>query len=92
MLLQICKLCGYSPIVAVVGSSHKVSLCTSLGADVVIDKSHCADGDIWPEVRKASPGGYIAVFDATGVETLSESYGNLSQCGRLSHFFSLLLS
>lgn len=87
MLLQICKICGYSPIVAVVGSSHKVDLCRSLGADVVIDKSQCVDGDIWPEVKKASPGGYIAVFDATGVETLSESYSSLSQCGRFIFIF-----
>jgi synaptic vesicle membrane protein VAT-1 len=82
MLLQICKLCGYSPIVAVVGSSHKVAFCSQLGADIVIDKSQCPHGDIWPEVKRASPGGYIAVFDATGVETLAESYNHLAQCGR----------
>jgi synaptic vesicle membrane protein VAT-1 len=82
MLLQICKLCGYSPIVAVVGSSHKVAFCSELGADIVIDKSQCPHGDIWTEVKRASPGGYIAVFDATGVETLSQSYNHLAQCGR----------
>lgn len=83
MLIQISKLCGYSPIVAVVGSSHKVSLCYELGADIVIDKSKFKDGNIWSEVKKSSPKGYIAIFDATGIETLSHSYNNLTQCGRL---------
>lgn len=82
MLIQVCKLCGYSPVVAVVGAAHKVAVCRELGADVVICKSQCAGGDIWPAVREASPGGYIAVFDATGVDTLSKSYDHLSQCGR----------
>lgn len=82
MLVQVCKLCGYSPIVAVVGAPHKVQLCRDLGADTVIDRSACRGGDIWPAVRKASPEGYIAVFDATGVDTLAQSYAHLSQCGR----------
>jgi NADPH:quinone reductase-like Zn-dependent oxidoreductase len=85
MLIQICKLCGYSPIVAVVGSQHKVSLCRDLGADIVIDKSKCKDGNIWSDATKASPSGYIAIFDATGVETLAESYSHLAQCGRFSN-------
>eukprot|EP00602_Paraphysomonas_sp_CaronLab_P001599 CAMPEP_0185032168 /NCGR_PEP_ID=MMETSP1103-20130426/20067_1 /TAXON_ID=36769 /ORGANISM="Paraphysomonas bandaiensis, Strain Caron Lab Isolate" /LENGTH=356 /DNA_ID=CAMNT_0027567963 /DNA_START=230 /DNA_END=1300 /DNA_ORIENTATION=- len=83
MLLQVCKLCGFSPIVAVVGSAHKVSVCRELGADVVIDRSSCAGGDIWPAVHQASTGGYVAVFDATGVDTLAKSYEHLAQCGRL---------
>jgi NADPH:quinone reductase-like Zn-dependent oxidoreductase len=84
MLIQICKLCGYSPIVAVVGSSHKVEICKQLGADVVIDKSECVrrGKTIWDEAKRAVPVGYISIFDATGVETLQESYDHLSQCGR----------
>jgi synaptic vesicle membrane protein VAT-1 len=82
MLIQICKICGFSPIVAVVGASHKVAVCEDLGADVVVDKSRCPGGYIWGAVERASPKGYIAVFDATGVETLAQSYSHLTQCGR----------
>jgi NADPH:quinone reductase-like Zn-dependent oxidoreductase len=42
-----CKIAGYKPIVAVVGSRHKVEYCKKLGADNVIDKSSC---DLWSEV------------------------------------------
>ena len=31
MLIQMCKLQGYSPVVAVIGSSHKISYCVELG-------------------------------------------------------------
>ena len=34
LLIQICKARGYSPIVAVVGRSDKVSHCTELGANL----------------------------------------------------------
>lgn len=78
--------------VAVVGSSHKVAFCSELGADIVIDKSQCPHGDIWTEVKRASPGGYIAVFDATGVETLTQSYNHLAQCGRSPPLLFLLLT
>jgi NADPH:quinone reductase-like Zn-dependent oxidoreductase len=81
MLLQILKLQGFSPIVAVVGRSHKKAYCQSLGADFVIDKS--AVKDIWAEARKLSPGGFAAIFDANGLETLQSSYDNLSMCGTL---------
>mmetsp|Transcript_23136 Transcript_23136/g.23348 ORF Transcript_23136/g.23348 Transcript_23136/m.23348 type:complete len:430 (-) Transcript_23136:163-1452(-) len=80
MLIQICKLCGYSPIVGVVGSSHKIETCQLLGADVVIDKSK---ESLKKTLDRVSPEGYIAVFDANGVETLQDSYHRLSRCGRL---------
>jgi len=80
MLIQVCKLCGCHPIVAVVGSSHKVALCHTLGADIVIDKS--TEG-LWAAAEESSPDGYIAVFDANGVATLQASYDHLAMCGRL---------
>lgn len=80
MLIQMCKRLGYHPIVAVVGSSHKIALCKELGADHVIDKSNT---DLWKEAEKISPVGYVAVFDANGVSTMSDSYEHLSKCGRL---------
>lgn len=63
-----------------VGSSHKVAFCKNLGADYVIDKS-CSN--LWAEAKSISPDGYVAIFDANGVDTLSESYEHLSRCGRL---------
>lgn len=80
MLVQMLKELGYHPIVGVVGSSHKVQFCKSLGADYVIDKS-CSN--LWAEAKKISPDGYAAIFDANGVDTLSDSYEHLSRCGRL---------
>jgi D-arabinose 1-dehydrogenase-like Zn-dependent alcohol dehydrogenase len=35
-LIQMCKLCGFGPVVAVVGSSHKIDFCKQLGAYFVI--------------------------------------------------------
>lgn len=81
LLIQICKARGYSPIVAVVGSSHKVSHCTELGADFVIDKS--IEKNMWVKAEEYSAHGYCAIFDANGVETLKQSYEHLDACGAL---------
>lgn len=80
MLIQMCKLCGYYPIVAVVGSSHKIQTCLNLGADYVIDKS---SSDLWRRTREIAPDGFVGIFDANGVDTLSQSYNMLCRCGRL---------
>jgi len=81
MLIQMCKARGFSPIVAVVGGTHKIEFCRDLGADVVIDKSKSKD--LWKEVSAASPSGYVAIFDANGVETISQSYEHLARCGKI---------
>ena len=83
MLVQMCRLVGYSPIVGVVGSSHKVDICRSLGADFVIDKEHISSSTLWNTIQDISPSGFAAIFDANGVSTLAESYAHLSRCGRL---------
>jgi synaptic vesicle membrane protein VAT-1 len=80
-ILQMCKAAGFYPVVAVVGSSHKVSYCSSLGADFVIDKS--TSRNLWAEARSISPDGYSAIFDANGVETIEDSYEHLTRCGKL---------
>eukprot|EP01041_Mallomonas_annulata_P000394 gene394-716_t len=80
MLIQMCKLRGFSPVIAVVGSSHKVDTCKKLGADAVVDKSK---ENLWKALDKHSPSGYVAIFDANGVETLQDSYNRLTRCGRL---------
>ena len=81
MLIQICKLRGYSPIVAVVGSAHKVNFCRNLGADFVIDKSSCSN--FWKRAREVCPNLFTAIFDANGVESIEHSYQHLSQCGTI---------
>jgi NADPH:quinone reductase-like Zn-dependent oxidoreductase len=84
-LIQICKLAGYSPIVSVVGSTHKVNICKRLGATIVIDKSKLSgQSSLNDKIMEASDHlGYIAIFDANGVETIQQSYDQLTQCGRL---------
>jgi NADPH:quinone reductase-like Zn-dependent oxidoreductase len=67
-------------VVAVVGAAHKVAAAERAGAHHVIDKSSTP---LWPAVRAAAPDGYDAVFDANGVETLSDSYAALRPTGRL---------
>jgi len=80
MLVQMSKHLGFSPIVGVVGRPQKVQAAKDLGCDVVIDRS---SQDLWHEVEKASSNGYSAVMDASGVQTLLESYKHLAIGGRL---------
>ena len=57
MLLQILKIQKYFPIVAIVGSSHKIDVCKKLGADYVIDKSERKYKNskklLWNDISKA---------------------------------------
>ena len=80
MLVQMAKLCGCAPVVAVVGAPHKVAACIELGADVVIDKSQ---RELWEGAEAAAPEGFAAIFDANGVATLQGSYRHLAQTGTL---------
>ena len=67
-------------VVGVVGASHKVPVCETLGAHAVIDKSR---QDLWREARRLAPDGFDVVLDANGVETLQKSYEHLTPGGRL---------
>lgn len=78
-LTQICKLAG-SDVMGVVGAPHKVEIVKSLGANTVIDKS---TQNLWDEAEKFAPGGFDIIFDANGVETLSQSYQHLRAGGKL---------
>ena len=82
MLVQMAKNLGCAPVVGVVGSSHKVDACRTIGADVVIDKSATGE-ELWHAAEQAAPAGYAAIFDANGVATLAESYAHLAQTGTL---------
>jgi NADPH:quinone reductase-like Zn-dependent oxidoreductase len=84
MLIQMSKLLGLSPVVGVVGRSAKVEEAKRLGCDVVIDKS--ATRNMWNEIAAASPSGYAAVMDSSGVDTLQQSYDHLAMTGRLIVF------
>ena len=46
----------------------------------MIDKS---TQDLWTTASDLTVGGYKAIFDANGVETLQQSYNNLAPGGRL---------
>jgi NADPH:quinone reductase-like Zn-dependent oxidoreductase len=80
MLIQICKIAGYHPIVAVVGNISKAEYCKKLGADHVVVKS---EKNWWKKIENISSDGYTAIFDANGLDTLFASYLHLSRSGRL---------
>lgn len=78
-LVQLAKIRGCE-VVGVVGASHKVDTCKSLGADQVIDKS---TQDLWAEAERFAPDGYDVICDANGVATLKDSYEHLRRAGKL---------
>lgn len=78
-ILQLGRLAGARTI-GVVGAAHKVDHARAMGASEVIDKS---SRELWPESERLAPGGFDAVFDANGVETLKQSYEHLAPTGRL---------
>jgi len=84
MLVQMSKLLGLGPVVGVVGRTAKVEAAKALGCDVVIDKS--TTPDLWGSAEEASPDGYAAIMDSSGVATLTESYEHLAPTGRLIVF------
>ena len=63
MLIQMCRILGYTNIVAVVGRPSKAEYCRTLGATHVIVKS---TSDLWKEAEKISTEGYVTIFDANG--------------------------
>jgi NADPH:quinone reductase-like Zn-dependent oxidoreductase len=78
-LLQLARLAGVRAI-GVVGAPHKVKHAKAMGAAAVIDRSR---DDLWSEAKRLAPEGFHAVFDATGVATLAQSYAHLAPTGRL---------
>jgi NADPH:quinone reductase-like Zn-dependent oxidoreductase len=78
-LVELAILAG-ATVVGVVGSPAKVEAARSLGAHVVVDRS----SERWERAaRGSSPGGFDAVFDASGPDTLRKSYALLAPTGRL---------
>jgi NADPH:quinone reductase-like Zn-dependent oxidoreductase len=83
LLVQMSKVLGLSPIVGVVGRTSKVEAAKALGCDVVIDKSQ---EDLWESAKAASPNGYAAIMESSGIATLQNSYDHLAFTGRLVVF------
>ncbi|MBM4361241.1 MAG: alcohol dehydrogenase catalytic domain-containing protein, partial [Deltaproteobacteria bacterium] len=54
-------------VTGVVGAGHKVGAVRAAGALHVVDRSA---EPLWPAVERAAPGGFHAVLDANGVDTL----------------------
>ncbi len=78
-LVQLAKR-ARTTVVGVVSAPHKVEIARAQGADVVIDTSV---DPLWPAAERAAPGGFHAIFDANGAETLGEGYRHLAPMGRL---------
>jgi NADPH:quinone reductase-like Zn-dependent oxidoreductase len=87
-LVQLAKLAG-CPTIGVVGSPHKLAYASTLGCDVLIDKSR---EDLWRAVEQEAPEGVDVACDAIGPATLRESYRHLRPTGRLiTYGFSSML-
>jgi len=78
-LLQLCKHAGWATI-GVVGSSHKVAVARSMGADVVIDKSR---EPLWERVSQIAPEGLDVILDGNGRTTLKDGIKHLKPAGKL---------
>jgi len=90
MLVQLLKI-KKCIVIGIVGSSHKVEFCKSLGTDFVIDKSKqplwltaleyaASVEDLLTGKKRRDVGvkGFDCVFDANGVSTLKGSWNNLA--------------
>jgi synaptic vesicle membrane protein VAT-1 len=77
-LVQLCKLAG-AKVIGVVGRETKVATAKSLGCDRVVVKSK----NMWRELVTNSTEKFDVIFDANGVETLSDSYRHLAPAGKL---------
>lgn len=77
-LLQLAKDAGVSAV-GVVGHADKIPTARALGAtDVLLRDRH-----LWQRAKEIAPRGYDVVLDATGPETLKESYAHLASPGKL---------
>ncbi len=77
-LVQLGKLAGCR-VVGVVGSEGKKKTALEFGADEVIVRTP----RLWPEIDRATPQGFDAVFDANGVSTPRPGFERLKPLGRL---------
>jgi synaptic vesicle membrane protein VAT-1 len=80
MLVQMAKILGAFPIVGLVGRTEKMDVARTLGCDHVFVRT---ENNLWDKIEDVAPQGFSAVMDASGVETLSQSYDHLSMVGRL---------
>jgi synaptic vesicle membrane protein VAT-1 len=74
------KTLGAFPIVGLVGRAEKMDVARTLGCDHVFVRT---ENNLWDKIEDVAPQGFSAVMDASGVETLSQSYDHLAMVGRL---------
>ena len=77
-LLQQARIAGLRPI-GVVGSSIKINVAKSFGAEDVAVRGP----NMWKDIDRAAPNGIDSIFDANGVSTLKPGYSRLRFGGRL---------
>lgn len=80
MLTQMAKSLGASPIVGIVGRPQKMDAAKMNGCDHVFLGSN---DELWDKIGSVVPDGFSAIMDASGVQTLSQSYDHLAMVGRL---------
>jgi NADPH:quinone reductase-like Zn-dependent oxidoreductase len=78
-LLQLARIRGWRAI-GVVGRRHKEAVAREFGAAEVIVRE---EEDLWAAAHRHAPGGYDAVLDASGPETLAHSFEALAPTGKL---------
>lgn len=78
-LLQLARDAGVESV-AVVGRPEKLDAARALGAAHVVVRG---ERDMWKRLRAIAPKGYDVVLDATGPETLKQSYEHLASPGKL---------
>ncbi len=81
-MVQLARIRGCR-IVGVVGARLKAEYARSLGADPVIVREN---GKLWEKIDAAAPGGFDAIFDSGGVETLRNGFKRLAPGGRIVAF------
>jgi synaptic vesicle membrane protein VAT-1 len=80
MLVQMAKALGAFPIVGLVGRAEKLVAARDSGCDHAFVRT---ENNLWDKIEEVAPQGFSAVMDASGVETLSQSYDHLALAGRL---------
>lgn len=80
-LVQLAKLAGAQPVIALVGSEEKASFVEQLGADVVISSSSPGWAD--EVLVKTNGRGVDVVFESASGKLRNQSYGLLAPAGRV---------
>lgn len=79
--IQLLKLVGANPVVAIVRNEHKKKIMLEQGADIVLNSSKC---DVSKEILKLYPQGATCVIDAVGsVTVINEAIKYIADRGQI---------